>query len=589
MTVAEAVPAAALPVADRATVRRATAALMKSRWRSVAVSVALYSLAAAAGLGGPWLVGKIVNSVKAGAGLSTINDLAAGIVVFAVSQLLLTRFAQRAGYRLGEQVLADLRELVIQRVVALPAETVERVGIGDLTTRSSQDVAAVALALRDALPQLVIAVFQITFVLAAACILSVPLGVCGILGLSGIWFAFRWYIARARTAYLAEGAANSGLAEVLGSTAEGARTIELLGLQDSRLAATETAIKKSRKARMRTLFLRSVLFPIIEFSYSIPVAAVLVVGVLIYDHGSVSLGVVVSCTLYMWQLVNPLDQLVLWLDPLQSSGASYARILGIPEPQGQLGDVDSGGDDGPVDGGPIEVQEVSYAYVAGTDVLHDVSLEIAAGERLALVGPSGAGKSTLGRLIAGIESPKRGRVLVGGQDLARLSAAARKQHVVLVTQEQHIFIGSLRENLGLAHEGASDAEMIAALDAVDADWFAELPEGLDTELGVGGRKLDAAKAQQVALARVVLANPRTLVLDEATSMLDPTAARRTERSLARVLDGRTVIAIAHRLHTAHDADRVAVMHEGKIAELGTHETLVAAGGRYSGLWHSWHG
>jgi ABC-type multidrug transport system fused ATPase/permease subunit len=223
-------------------------------------------------------------------------------------------------------------------------------------------------------------------------------------------------------------------------------------------------------------------------------------------------------------------------------------------------------------------------------VLHGITMSVAPGERLAIVGPSGAGKSTLGRLLAGVHGPRTGTLTVGGAALVELTLAELRQHVALVTQEHHIFLGTLRENVALARPEATDDEVTAALVAVDAwEWAEQLPSGLDTELGSAQLRLSPAQAQQVALARLVIADPHTLVLDEATSLIDPRAARHLERSLAAVLEGRTVIAIAHRLFSAHDADRVAVVEDGRITELGPHHELVEAGGAYAALWRSWHG
>jgi ATP-binding cassette, subfamily C, bacterial len=329
-----------------------------------------------------------------------------------------------------------------------------------------------------------------------------------------------------------------------------------------------------------------VFFPAIEASYSLPVAGALLAGGVLHARGAVSLGAVVAAALYLRQFTEPLDQILMHVEQLQSSGASFARVEGLAAaPRAGSGPVS------PVpDGDRIDVTGVRYAYERGGEVLRGVDLTVTPGERLAVVGPSGAGKSTLSRLLAGVDAPTAGTVTVGGVPVAGLAPEVLRRQVVLVTQEHHVFLGTVRDNLLIAEPGASDAELWAALTAVGADgWVRELPGGLGTPLGEGGRRTDGSQAQQLALARVVLADPHTLILDEATALLDPATARHTERALAAVLEGRTVIAVAHRLHTAHDADRVAVMEDGRVTELGTHDELVAAGGAYAALWHTWHG
>jgi ABC-type multidrug transport system fused ATPase/permease subunit len=294
---------------------------------------------------------------------------------------------------------------------------------------------------------------------------------------------------------------------------------------------------------------------------------------------------VTAISLYMVQLADPVDRLISWLDEIQVGATSFARLVGIVRvpPDRTATDDRPEGDD-------LRAHDVRYAYIADRDVLHGIDLDLEPGERVAVVGPSGAGKSTLGRLLAGIHPPRAGRVEVGGVRLVDLPLDTLRREVALVTQEQHVFVGTLAENLRLAQPGASDERLREALVAVDAlEWVDFLPDGLETVVGAGGYPLTPAQAQQVALARLVLADPHTLVLDEATSLLDPRAARHLERSLASVLEGRTVVAIAHRLHTAHDADRVAVVEEGLLQELGTHDELVAHGGSYAALWDSWHG
>lgn len=588
-----------LPVAGRAHVRRAVREeIAVDRWAFAGILL-LNALAAGAGLVGPWLLGTIVNTVRSSTGaaaLSTVDRLALAIVAATLAQIVLSRFALRLGARFGERAAARIRERFLGRTLALPAAVVEHTSTGDLTTRGTTDIDDVATTLRTAAPEVLIASAQTLFIIGAVLVLDPLLGVCGLSCLAVITVVLRWYLRRARSGYLAEGAAGAVLAEVLATTADGARTVEALRLQQRRIDAAETAIAEVRRTRLYTLWLRSVLFPAVDISYALPVVGVLLVGGVLYGNGSVDLGAVVASAVYLRQLDGPLDTVLVWVEQLQSSAASYARVEGLAvAPSGGAATAVEPADD------RIVVAGVRYSYRHGDippqsgvhdgsrDVLHGVDLDVRPGERLAIVGPSGAGKSTLGRLLAGIDRPRAGTVTAGGVPVADLPPDRMRRQIALVTQEHHVFQDSFRNNLLIARPSATDAQLHAALAAVHVRWIDDLPAGLDTDLGSDGHQLDGPQAQQLSLARVILADPHTVILDEATALLDPAAARDTERALAAALHGRTVIAIAHRLQTAHDADRIAVMDAGLVTELGTHDELVARDGGYAALWRSWHG
>lgn len=559
---------------------RWTASVLRARRRRFLTTTALFLAASAAGLVGPQLLGAIVDEVAGGSPSTARIDVLAAVFLGA---LLVTAWLRRAArWRagvLGEDLLAANRTQLVDRALALPLGQVEAVGTGALLSRATTDLDRVDSALRQGLPEIVTAAVTVVLTVVAMIVTSPLLALALLVGVPTVVLPTRWLWRRLPDAQRRMLDAWALLASRAHESAVGARTLDALGRIEPRRRGDHAALDGGvdRERDLRTLYVRWT--PWLEISHVLPLAAVLLLGGWAYAEGLVPLGTVTTMVLYTQAIATPLDTALWWVEDLMVAATALRRVLGVRVPERPPSDPVP-----PRTGAGLEVEGVAFAYRAGHPVLRGVDLRVPRGERWALVGGSGAGKSTLARLVAGIARPDAGSVRVGGREVGSLDDDTLRSEVLLLTQEHHVFTGTVRDNLLLPTGSFTDDDLLAALSVVDlAGWVADLPEGLDTMVGAGARTVPAPVAQRLALARLVLADPDTVVLDEATSLLDTASAQRTERALARVLAGRTVVAIAHRLHTAAAADRVVVMADGRIVEQGPPADLLAAGGEYARL------
>ncbi|MCB1031521.1 MAG: ABC transporter ATP-binding protein, partial [Acidimicrobiales bacterium] len=505
------------------------------------------------------------------------------IVAYLVSRLQVLYISEA-----GEGVLRDLRTKVFDHLLKLSMPFYDREKAGVVVSRMTSDVDSLQELIQQGLLQLVSSVLLIacsvvflglvSWQLLLICLIPVPFVV-----LASVKFqrdSNRAYLSVRDRIGLTLSALQEGIS--------GVRVIQAYGREDYEIARFGRKNDALYRAHMRSVFVQAWYLPVIEGASLICTALVVAIGGNMVLNGDISVGTVTFFVLTLSNLFEPVQQLSQLFNTVQSSGAALSKLFDLLDTPL---DVAEPSDPVPLPtSGNLVVSDVSFSYGDGTPVLRNVSLELAAGEKLALVGPTGAGKSTLAKLMARLYDPTQGIITFGGVDLRDGSAEQLRRRITVVPQEGYLFVGTIRDNIRIARPDASDGEVAEALERLGIrDRFSSLPNGLDTEVLERGGSLSAGERQLVSLARAALADPAVLVLDEATSSLDPGTELLVEQAMERLVEGRSVIAIAHRLSTAERSDRVGVVAGGQLVELGSHQELLAAGGQYAALYRSWIG
>ncbi|MER0093486.1 ABC transporter ATP-binding protein [Corynebacterium sp. KPL2838] len=563
----------------RKVVAQQLSAIPHARRRAV-IAVVFLIAGAAANVSIAILLGKIVDAVTTGTSIALLGVLLIGVA--AVSAAL-----SAAGFyvlsQLTERVIASLREDMVSTALGLPTHRVEDAGTGDLVSRSTDDVAELSAAVTETVPVLAKSIFAIAS--TGVALLTVDWQyLLVIVAVTPLYFlAGRYYLQRAPSRYAAERAAMADRARRLLEAIHGRDTVRAFRMEHTmhdRIGAASTRVVEEGYNARRTMMVLQAHLTGIEL---VLLASGLAVSFWVVQANALTVGAVTAAMLLLIRLRGPLMGLMRVLDTVQSGYASLARIVGVViDPPAPV--PDSGA---PRGDGSVDMRDISFRYGDNSWAVEGLNLKIKPGETVALVGASGAGKSTVAALLAGLRVPDKGTVLVDGVEVALLSDAERIQRLALVSQEVHVFSGSLREDLALAAPQATDAEMVQALRQVQADWFFDLEAGLDTIVGAQGMPLDPVAAQQLALARIVLLDPRIIILDEATAEAGSVGAESLEDAAETVMEGRTALVVAHRLDQASRADAIVVMDNGRVVEQGSHAELLNYGGRYKQLWAAW--
>jgi len=513
-----------------------------------------------------------------------IDEVAVVYLLLVIVRPALERVIVLCSARGGERFLGDLRVAAYDKLHDLSQPFFEETRAGVLISRLTADVQTLTTFTRTVLVEVVGSVLLFVVTVVILIWLSPLLSLVMLISVPLLAFASLRYGKRSRPAFLA---LRDRVADTMSSLQEGltgVRVVQSFAMEQERYALYRIRSREQVSAWRRVSLVNISFFPVIAVAQSIALAAVLVAGGYLERHGRVTVGTIVAFALYLISLFDPLAQLGDWYSEFQSGRAALSKIASLLETEATV----VGGATALPAEGKLRVEQVTFAYGSRSPAVDGVSLAIGPGEHLALVGATGAGKSTLAKLLVRTYDPGSGSITFGGVDLREASLASLRSRIVFVPQEGHLFSGSIADNIRLARPGASDEEARDALRSIGVlERFEVLPDGLETEVHARGVRLSSGERQLVSIARVALVDPAVIVLDEATSSLDPQTEAAVEHALSVLAHGRMVITIAHRLSTAERADRVAVMEHGRLVEFASHDELVVQGERYARLWASW--